>query len=90
VKATKRRNRSAHRPSARALPIQAVYYLTHLARAMGVSHRRLLRVLKNEGAQVYRDGRFFLVPLTELEDKVPALWESLKVADSLRRALDVD
>jgi hypothetical protein len=48
----------------------------------------LLRVLKNEGAQVFRDGRFFLVPLTELEDKVPALWESVKAADSLRRALD--
>jgi len=33
-------------------------------------------------------GRLLLVPLAELEEKVPALWESVRAAESLRRALD--
>ena len=90
MRATKRRGRSPQRPRTEALPIRALYYVSHLARAMGVSHRRLLRLLNIEGAKVFRDGRFILVPLTELEDKVPVLWESLRAADALRGTLDDD
>jgi hypothetical protein len=76
------------RPRVAALPIQALYPLSHLAVAMGVSHRRLQRLLKAEDVKVYRAGRLMLVPLSELEEKVPALWESARAAESLRRALD--
>ena len=87
MRAGKRRTRSAQRPSIEALPIQALYPVSHLARAMGVTHRRLQKLLKSQEVQVFRVGRFLLVPLTELEEKVPPLWESIKAAESLRRAL---
>ena len=86
----KRRTRSPQRRRTGPLPIRALYHVSHLAEAMGVSHRRLLRLLNIEGAKVYRDGRFILVPLAELEDKVPLLWESLRAADALRGTLDDD
>jgi hypothetical protein len=62
--------------------------VAQLARAMAVPHRQLQRLLEAEGVQVFRAGRLLLVPLTELEEKVPALWESVRAAESLRRALD--
>jgi hypothetical protein len=88
MRSVKRRPRVTESPCIENLPIQALYPLGHLARAIGVSHRRLQRLLKIEGVHVFRVGRFLFVPLTELEEKVPPLWESIKVADSLRRALD--
>jgi hypothetical protein len=84
VRAAKRRSR----PSSRPLPIQGLYPVGHLAPVVGITHRHLQRLLKNEGVQVYRVGRFLLVPLTELEEKVPVLWDSIKAAELLRRALD--
>lgn len=45
-------------------------------------------MLEAEGAHVFRDGRFILVPLSEIEAKAPTLWDSMKLAESLRRALD--
>jgi hypothetical protein len=56
--------------------------------AMGVSHRRLQKLLETSEVRVMRAGRFLYVPLTELEEKVPPLWERIKAAESLRRALD--
>jgi hypothetical protein len=88
MKTGRRRSHVTDRPRIEDLPIQALYPLGHLARAIGVSHRRLQRLLGIEGVRVFRVGRFLFVPLTELEEKVPPLWESIKVADSLRRALD--
>jgi hypothetical protein len=88
MKTVKRRSRSTQRPRIESLPVQALYSVAQLARAMGVTHRRLQRLLKIEEVQVFRVGRFLLVPLTELEEKVPPLWESVKAAESLRRALD--
>jgi hypothetical protein len=76
------------RPRIDGLPIQPLYLVAELARAMRVPHRRLQKLLKTEDVRVFRVGRLLLVPLTELEDKVPALWESVKAAESLRRALD--
>jgi hypothetical protein len=61
--------------------------VSHLARVMGVTHRQLQRLLKKEEVQVFRVGRSLLVPLTELEEKVPPIWESVKAAEMLRRAL---
>ena len=88
MRAVKRRSRSTHRPRIEGLPIQALYHVGHLAKAIGVTHRRLQRLLKIEEVHVFRVGRFLLVPLTELEAKVPDLWESIKAAESFRRALD--
>jgi hypothetical protein len=88
VRTVKRRSRSTQRPRNESLPIQALYTVGQLARAMGATHRRMQRLLKIEDVVVYRVGRFLLVPLTELEEKVPPLWESIKASESFRRALD--
>jgi hypothetical protein len=88
VRTVNRRSRFARCVRVEALPIQALYPVSALARAMGVSHRRLQKLLETAEVCVMRAGRFLYVPLTELEEKVPPLWESIKAAESLRRALD--
>ena len=88
MRTVKRGSRFAHRPRIESLPIQALYPVSELARAMGISHRQLQKLLKTAEVCLMRAGRFLYVPLTELEEKVPPLWESLKAAESLRRALD--
>jgi hypothetical protein len=88
VRTVKRRSHFVRRPRIEGLPIQALYPVSELARVMGVSHRRLQKLLKTSEVYVMRAGRFLYVPLTELEEKVPPLWDSIKAAESLRRALD--
>ena len=78
MSARKRRSRAP------GLPIQALYSVRQLAQAAGVTHRRLQRLLKVQEVQVFRVGRFLLVPLTEIEDKLPTLCDSMKVAEALR------
>jgi hypothetical protein len=51
------------------LRIQALYPVSELARVMGVSHRRLQKLLESSEVYVMRAGRFLYVPLTELEEK---------------------
>ena len=88
AKTVKRRSHFGPRQCIEGLPIQALYPVSELARVMGVSHRRLQKLLETSEVYVMRAGRFLYVPLTELEEKVPPLWESIKAAESLRRALD--
>jgi hypothetical protein len=82
MRTVKRRTRVRSR--IKALPIQALYSVNQLARAAGVPHRRLQRLLKLEEVRVLHAGRFLLVALTEIEDKLPLLWESIKAAEALR------
>ena len=70
-----------------SLPLQALYPAGRLARALGISHRRFQRLLRVQGVHVLRCGRLMYVPLSELEDKIRPLWESIKAAEMLRRAL---
>jgi hypothetical protein len=86
MRTVKRRSRVARRIE--SLPIQALYSVNQLARAMGVTHRRLQRLLKVEEVEVFRVGRFLLVPLTELEEKVPLLWANVKAVESLRSGFE--
>ncbi len=88
MRGARRRSRSSPLPRSESLPVQALYRVGDLARVIGVSHRRLQKLLDLEAVRVYRIGRFLLVPLSELEEKMPALWESIKAAHTLRRALD--
>jgi hypothetical protein len=50
---------------------------------MGVPHRQLQRLLEVEDVQVFRVGRLLLVPLAELEEKVPALQSSCTSSHTL-------
>jgi hypothetical protein len=71
-----------------ALRLHALYRVSELAKAVGVSHRRFQRLLRVQGVQLLRCGRFMYVPLSELEDKIPPLWDSIKAAEMLRSAID--
>jgi hypothetical protein len=88
MRTVKRRSHSSQRPPIEGLRLKALYPVSELARAIGVSHRRLQKLLQIEEVRVYRVGRFLFVPLTELEEKVPPLWESIKAGEAMRRALD--
>ena len=69
-----------------ALELRAFYSLTHLADAAGVSRFKLLRFLRASGVVLVRSGRLLLVPLSEIERRVPPLWESLKTLERVKRA----
>ncbi len=66
---------------ARWAPVRALYTVGALARRMGIGRRRLTRLLALRHVAVYRVGRTLLVPLTEIEAKMPAVWESVRRAD---------
>jgi len=68
------------------LPIRALYPVAELARAVGMSHRRLQTLLRSEDLNLMLAGRCLYVPLAELEEKMPAFWESIKLAEALLTA----
>ena len=66
------------------LQVQAGYSLRTLARAAGITHQTLLRLLQANGVEVIRGGRSMLVPLTELETHMPLLWRNIVAAERVR------
>jgi hypothetical protein len=46
---------------------------------------RLRRLLRSNGVELLRSGRALFVPLTEVQRKIPPLWESLCLAERMRR-----
>ncbi len=70
------------------LPLRALYPLGQLARAVGLSDRRLQHLLEKAGVEVLRSGWAKYVPLSELERKVRPLWESIKSAEMMRRTIE--
>ena len=67
-----------------ALEVQALYSIAAIARVANVTPSLLRRVLRANGVELVRAGRAVLVPLSEIETKIPPLWESLKAAEMLR------
>ena len=57
------------------LPLRAAYTV-----AARIERRRLRRALDEAGVIFLRSGRVNLVSLSELERKVPTLWEGIKAA----------
>jgi hypothetical protein len=68
------------------LRVQALYSVGALARAGNVSPDMLLRLLRASKVELVRSGRAVLVPLHEIEEKIPALWKSIELAERLRHA----
>jgi excisionase family DNA binding protein len=67
-----------------ALDVRAFYTVAELARVGGVSTYRLLRLLRRNDVHFLRVGRAYLVSLSEIQRKIPPLWEGLKRAEELR------
>jgi hypothetical protein len=61
-----------------------MYTIPMLARALGIGRSRVNRLLDAQDVLVYTVGRSRLVPLSEIEEKLPALWESIRTAEKER------
>jgi hypothetical protein len=66
------------------LKVQAVYSIQTLARVAGVTHQLLGRLLRAADVNMLTAGRSILVPLTEIEAKIPPLWRSIVKVERLR------
>jgi AraC-like DNA-binding protein len=62
------------------LPLKPLYTVGDLARASGMSRRRLQRILAQAGVTFLRSGTIYLVSLSELELKAAPFWEGIKAA----------
>ena len=66
------------------LALRAIYTMSELAVAMGISRRRLKRLLRLSEVKVFSRGRLSYVPLSEIEAKLDVLWDSIRSAEQLR------
>lgn len=72
----------SHPPS---LEVQALYSVAVLARLGNVAPYLLRRVLRANDVTFVRSRRALFVPLTEIQRKIPPLWESICLASQMRR-----
>jgi hypothetical protein len=66
------------------LELQGLYSVAALARMGNVTVQLMLRVLRSNGVAFVQAGRSVLVPLTEVQRKIPPLWESLMLVERAR------
>jgi hypothetical protein len=71
-----------------ALEVRAYYSVAELARVVGVAPYKLLRLMRRCRIEFIHAGRSFYVPLSEIRDKIPALWRGICAAEDLRRGVD--
>jgi hypothetical protein len=67
------------------LELKPLYTAVELAQSIGISRRRFIRLLAKQDVFVYRVGWDVLVPLSEVRDKLPPLWDSLLASNEKRR-----
>jgi excisionase family DNA binding protein len=70
------------------LPLRALYSVAELARAGGVERRKMRRLLQQAGVRVLRVGKLWCVSVSELEERVPTLWEGIRSVETLRHVGD--
>jgi hypothetical protein len=67
--------------------LHALYSVKTLARVGNVSARVLAHLLRSKGVTLYRGGGAAYVAIPEIQRKVPALYDSLRIVErSARRA----
>lgn len=78
------------------LMVKAMYRVPELAAVTGISGDAMLMLLKRNGVSlVYSNPeatqrKHGLVPLSEIETKMPLLWRSLVAAESIRAGVRVE
>jgi hypothetical protein len=65
------------------IPIKPVYSLAELADVCGVKRRLFRKLLVDEGIEILGRHRGSYVSLSEIERKLPSLFEGIRVAHSL-------
>ena len=58
--------------------LRAYYGITALAELAGMSRHVMVRLLRKSKVRFMRMGRVSLVPMTELEERVPTLWKFIE------------
>jgi hypothetical protein len=66
------------------LEVRAVYSIGALAHAVGVTRHLMLRLLRANKVDLVRAGRTLLVPLSEIETRIPTLWRGILAAEAVR------
>jgi hypothetical protein len=59
------------------MEIKALYTVSRLAEAAGITRFSMLRLLRRNGIAFLRSGRHHYVPLTELMSRTPVLLQSM-------------
>jgi hypothetical protein len=65
------------------LPIKPIYSLDELARGCNVPRRLLRKLLIVEGVEILGRHKLAFVSLSEIERKLPSLFDGIRVAHSL-------
>lgn len=65
--------------------LRAYYGIGALAELAGMTRHVMLRLLRRSKVRFVRLGRVSLVPLTELEDRLPTLWRYLHALEEGKR-----
>ena len=60
-----------------ALSLRALYSISELASVAGVHRHVMRRLVLGSGVRFVSTGRKLLVPLSEIQDRLPDLWQSL-------------
>jgi hypothetical protein len=66
------------------LDLRAIYTLGDVARAVGVSAYVMRSLLRKRGVELLHSARLDLVPLCEIQEKVPQLWRSILLSEATR------
>ena len=66
------------------IEVQALYSIATLANFARTTRFRMGRLLDSYGVRRVRSGRIWLVPLSEIEDRLPLLFSSIESAVRLQ------
>lgn len=64
--------------------LKALYSLAELSRMLNMHHQQVHRLLVAGGVELTLSGRSVLVPLSEIEAKMPRVLESVVLVEALR------
>jgi hypothetical protein len=68
------------------LQLRAIYTVAELARSVGVSPYLMRRLLRAKGVELLQPRRWLLVPLSEIQEKLPQMWKSILLSEAARSA----
>ncbi len=66
------------------LEVQALHSISALARLANVTRQMLTRLLQVNHVQLVRIGRLVLVPMSQIEENIPPVWDSLCAVERAR------
>ncbi len=65
--------------------MQAIYSIAVLAKIANITHDLMLRVLRSNRVVFVCSERSLYVPLSEIEQRIPPLWQGILAAEKVRR-----